>query len=87
VAGQDRPLEILGALVNSLGRRERGWRVRFDTGVEAMLVREPGAPAKFSRSHWYSDEPFDDRVAAPGAGPSPARSDTPHKKTLTGRLR
>jgi hypothetical protein len=32
--------------------RERAWRVRFDSGVEATLVREPGGS-------WYADEPPD----------------------------
>ncbi len=48
-----RPVEILGAVVTRSGPkpRERAWRVRFDTGVEAMLVREPGGA-------WYTDEPL-----------------------------
>jgi hypothetical protein len=55
-----RHLEILGAIANrnenrsssgGIARpRDRGWRVRVDTGLEAMLVREPGGT-------WYSDEP------------------------------
>jgi hypothetical protein len=47
-----RNVEILGAVVNRTVAkpRERGWRVRVDTGLEAMLVREPGG-------NWYSDEP------------------------------
>jgi hypothetical protein len=49
-----RPIDILGAVAGGLGRRERAWRVRFDTGVEATLVREPGGV-------WYSDEPLDSR--------------------------
>jgi len=38
---------------NRLRRRwgRRAWRVRFDSGVEAMLVREPGGA-------WYADEPL-----------------------------
>jgi hypothetical protein len=51
VAGRSRPLEILGTQAGGLVGRERGWRVRFDTGVEATLVREPGGAC-------YSDEPF-----------------------------
>lgn len=43
-------VEILGTLAGGLTTRERGWRVRFPTGVEATLVREPGG-------FWYSDEP------------------------------
>ena len=49
-----RPIEVLGTLAGGLARRERGWRVRFDTGVEATLVREPGGV-------WYSDEPPESR--------------------------
>jgi hypothetical protein len=44
-------VEVLGALAGSLPRRERAWRVRVDTGIEAMLVREPGGS-------WYADEPL-----------------------------
>jgi hypothetical protein len=62
VAGQVHALEILGALVSGhegrRARRERGWRVRFDTGMEAMVVRESGLPRRFS-GHWYSDEPIE----------------------------
>jgi len=47
-----RPIVILGTVAGGLGRHEHGWRVRFDTGVEATLVREPGGV-------WYSDEPLD----------------------------
>jgi len=55
-----RPIEILGAMAAGLARSERGWRVRFDTGVEATLVREPGGL-------WYSDEPLESRrPEAPG---------------------
>ncbi|HEY3819537.1 MAG TPA: hypothetical protein VGL81_20345 [Polyangiaceae bacterium] len=53
VGGRPRPIEILGTIAGGgLARRERGWRVRFDTGVEATLVREPGGV-------WYSDEPLE----------------------------
>jgi hypothetical protein len=52
--GRPRPIVILGAIAGGLARRERGWRVRFDTGVEATLVREPGGV-------WYSDEPLESR--------------------------
>jgi hypothetical protein len=44
-------VEVLGALVGAPDRRERAWRVRLETGVEAMLVRERGGV-------WYSDEPL-----------------------------
>jgi hypothetical protein len=51
-AGQtERRVEVLGALAGALQRRERAWRVRVETGVEAMLVREPGGS-------WYADEPL-----------------------------
>jgi len=53
-----RPIEVLGAVAGGLARRERGWRVRFDTGVEATLVREPGGL-------WYSDEPLETRDREP----------------------
>jgi hypothetical protein len=52
VGGRVRPIEILGKMAGGLGRSERGWRVRFDTGVEATLVREPGGV-------WYTDEPIE----------------------------
>jgi hypothetical protein len=50
VDGAPQPLEVLGALAGGLERGERGWRVRFRSGVEATLVREPG-------DVWYADEP------------------------------
>jgi len=52
VAGRLKHLEVLGRLAGGLGRRERGWRVRSESGVEATLVREPGGV-------WYADEPLD----------------------------
>jgi hypothetical protein len=52
VANGQRPLEILGAVVGGLGRGERSWRVRLDTGREATLVREP----RGARGYWYTDE-------------------------------
>jgi hypothetical protein len=60
-------VEILGAIASGLARRERGWRVRFASGVEATLVREPGGV-------WYCDEPLEDSrpQAAPG-GPEKRR--------------
>ena len=45
----ERSLEILGALAAVPRHRERAWRVRIESGVEAMLVREPGGS-------WYADE-------------------------------
>ena len=50
--GTERAVEVLGTVAGGLARRERGWRVRFDSGVEATLVREPGGL-------WYADEPPD----------------------------
>ncbi len=41
-------LEVLGTLMG-LGPRERGFRVRLETGAELNLVREPG-------NRWYADE-------------------------------
>jgi hypothetical protein len=58
-----RPLEILGSLAGGLAKRERGWRVRVDSGVEATLVREPGGA-------WYADEP----ISAPGTGTRSVRA-------------
>jgi predicted regulator of Ras-like GTPase activity (Roadblock/LC7/MglB family) len=40
--GRLHPLEILGTLPAGLSRRERAWRIRFESGLEATLVREPG---------------------------------------------
>ena len=44
--GRLHPLEILGTLQAGvqtwLGPRERAWRIRFESGLEATLVREPG---------------------------------------------
>jgi hypothetical protein len=47
--GQTLAVDVLGHYEAGLGWRQRGWRVRFPSGVEAMLVREPGG-------HWYADE-------------------------------
>lgn len=41
-------LEVLGTLMG-LRARERGFRVRLETGAELNLVREPGG-------RWYADE-------------------------------
>jgi hypothetical protein len=49
VRGELQPLDALGRFWSGLGWRQRGWRVRFAGGVEAMLVREPGG-------FWYTDE-------------------------------
>ena len=44
-------LEVLGAVVG-LGKGEKGFRIRLDSGFEATVVREPGGA-------WYADEPID----------------------------
>ncbi len=49
VRGALEPLDALGRFESGLGWRQRGWRVRFSSGVEAMLVRESGG-------FWYADE-------------------------------
>jgi len=49
VRGDLQPLDALGRYKAGLGWRQRGWRVRFSSGIEAMLVREPGG-------FWYTDE-------------------------------
>jgi hypothetical protein len=43
------PLEILGAVASGLQPRERAWRVRLASGLEATLVRERG-------NRWYVDD-------------------------------
>jgi hypothetical protein len=50
-AGTPHAVEVIGALVG-LPRRDRGFRVRLDSGKEVTLVREPG-------DFWYADEPVD----------------------------
>lgn len=40
--GRLHPLEILGTLQAGVSGRERAWRIRFESGLEATLVREPG---------------------------------------------
>jgi hypothetical protein len=42
VKGELEPLDVLGRFASGLGWRQRRWRVRFLSGVEAMLVRELG---------------------------------------------
>jgi hypothetical protein len=42
VDGRLHPLEIVGALQAGTAGRERAWRIRFESGLEATLVREPG---------------------------------------------
>jgi hypothetical protein len=65
-------LDVLGHYESGLGWRERGWRVRFPSGIEAMLVRERGG-------HWYVDEaPWQEHAAS-----APEKNIPP--KTLTPR--
>jgi hypothetical protein len=40
--GRLHPFEILGTLQAGISGRERAWRIRFESGLEATLVREPG---------------------------------------------
>jgi hypothetical protein len=74
VAGCVRRVEILGTVVNDglvagsvgpgeLAPRERGWRVRFESGAEATLVREPGGA-------WYVDA----AIEGAGAGRRPKKN-------------
>lgn len=69
IAGRLRPVEILGALAGGLSRRERGWRVRLESGGEATLVREPGGA-------WYADEPV---FLREGANRPPSRGSSAQK--------
>ncbi len=48
-------VEVLGTLV-SADARERGFRVRLDTGAELTVVREAGG-------FWYADEPIPTAIA------------------------
>jgi hypothetical protein len=48
VAGTFQPVEVMGAVVG-LAPRERGFRVRLQSGAEMMLVRE-------RLGRWFSDE-------------------------------
>jgi len=57
--GESQPLDALGRYESGLGWRQRGWRVRFSSGVEAMLVRERGG-------YWYADETPTPSTDAPG---------------------
>jgi hypothetical protein len=58
VGGRAWSIEVLGVVANGLGRRERGYRVRLEPGVELTLVREAGGA-------WYTDERLDEHAAAP----------------------
>ncbi len=44
-----RAIDVLGAVVSGLERRERGWRVRVGGRIDVTLVREAGG-------NWYLDE-------------------------------
>lgn len=48
---QTHSVEVLGSVVG-LTRRDRGFRVRLESGAEMTLIREPG-------DFWYADEPLD----------------------------
>jgi len=63
---KEQPLDVIGRYRQSLGWRERAWRVRSAAGVEAMLVREPGG-------FWYADEPLLERRPS-AAGTHPHKS-------------
>jgi hypothetical protein len=64
VGTRARPVEVLGAVASGVGRRERGWRVRLQDGLEITLVREPGGA-------WYADEaPSEESERPSGARPS-----------------
>jgi hypothetical protein len=71
VGGRIESIDILGRYEAGLGWRERAWRVRLASGVEAMLVRERSG-------FWYTDEVVAAR--APKKGPPPPRSRTETKK-------
>ncbi len=43
-------IEVLGAVATPSPSRERGWRIRVESGVETTLVREAGGA-------WYVDDP------------------------------
>lgn len=51
-----RAIDVLGAVVSGLERRERAWRVRVESRIDVTLVREAGG-------NWYLDE----SAALPGA--------------------
>ncbi len=77
VGGALEPLDALGRFESGLGWRQRGWRVRFSSGVEAMLVREPGG-------FWYTDE----TPTAPTPPEKPSdlrRSAKPSERALRGQ--
>lgn len=63
--GRFRPVVILGSVVGVATGREKGWRVRLDSGLEATLVREAGGS-------WYADD-VDERHPAGESGPSKER--------------
>ena len=62
-AGHTEPIEILGRYETGLGWRERGWRIRLGSGMEAMLVRERSG-------FWYTDAVQAPRASKKGASPT-----------------
>jgi len=58
IGSQARSVEVLGAVASGVGRRERGWRVRLQNGLEITLVREPGGA-------WYADDTPPERESEP----------------------
>jgi len=83
VKGELEPLDALGRFESGLGWRQRGWRVRFSSGVEAMLVRERGG-------FWYADEtpmaPEPPMAPAPPEKPSDLRrSGRPSERSTKGQ--
>jgi hypothetical protein len=66
------PLEVLGSVMG-LATRERGFRVRLDSGIELTLVREAGG-------FWYADDTFSPsalRSKRPSARPSRSATKPP----------
>jgi hypothetical protein len=51
--GTSYAVEVIGSVVG-LAKRDRGFRVRLDSGKEVTLVREP-------RDYWYADEAIDEK--------------------------
>jgi hypothetical protein len=78
VSGVSRPLEIIGTVVGGHDRGEAAWRVRFDTGMEATLVRESGGG-------WHADAPLGalptSRRCLAFLGRGPAKSPGPEGQT------
>jgi hypothetical protein len=53
--GRLHPLEILGTLQAGLSGRGRAWRIRFESGLEATLVREPGGACYLDEKLGHQD--------------------------------